>query len=104
MSVTCIHCLTCRILAGSSSSFSALYVQNKLEVLCKYLMANIVWTGSYSDCTVRTVTLSVGIRHRLFNRTLISHLNMYVTVPLTAQYSIHCASAQDDSLTLYYAC
>lgn len=50
-------------------------------------MANIVWNGSYSDCTVLTVTLSVGIGHRLFNRTLISHLNKYVTVPLTAQHS-----------------
>ena len=67
-------------------------------------MENIVWNGSYSDCAVLTVRLSVGIGHRLFNTTLILHLNMYVTVPLTAQYSIHCASAHDDSLTLYYAC
>ena len=60
------------------SRLNALYVQNKLEVLCKYLMENVVWNGSYSDCTELTATLSVGTGHRLFSRTLISHLNMYV--------------------------
>ena len=30
---------------------NALYVQNKLEVLCKYLMEGIVWNGS--DMTVQ---------------------------------------------------
>jgi len=65
---------------------------------------DIVWNGSYSDCTVPTVALSVGIGHRLFSRTRISHLNMYVTVQLPAQYSTHCTGAQDVSITLYYAC
>ena len=69
------------------SCLNILYVQNMLEVLCIYLMEDIVWNGSYSDCTVLTVTLSVGIGHGLFNRTRISHLNMYMPVPLPAQYS-----------------
>jgi hypothetical protein len=47
------------------SRLNALNVQNKLEVLCKYLMEDIVWSGSYSDCKVLMVTLNVGIGHRL---------------------------------------
>ena len=72
------------------SRLNALYVQDNLEVLCKYLM----------DCTLLTVTLSVGIGHPLLHMSRVSHFNTYVTVPLPVQYSIHCTVAQDVSITL----
>jgi hypothetical protein len=67
-------------------------------------MEDIDWNGSYSGCAILAVTLSVGIGNRLLYGNRISHLIMYVTVPLPAQYSTHCTGAQDVSLNLYHAC
>jgi hypothetical protein len=61
------------------------------KFLCIYLMENIVWNGSYSDCTGLTVTLSVGIGHRLFNK----------TQDITFEYVCDCSTSSRVQHTLH---